>query len=80
MHLYTHPLKDNEMKSDPYQYGELTVIDDRTTIWECECSCGRRCLVKSLKLRRGLTTSCGCQPQADPPFAVTTPKGQRHKR
>jgi hypothetical protein len=32
--------------------------------WECECECGRTCLVRTYQLTAGKTKSCGClQPQ-----------------
>ena len=49
------------------RFGNLLVKNDSgkrskdgRVIWECLCSCGRRCLVSSHELLNGDTISCGC--------------------
>lgn len=47
------------------KYGKLTVLrrvkdDSGYSTWECKCDCGNSVLVDSRRLRRGTTTSCGC--------------------
>lgn len=49
------------------KYGFLTVIrplDEKDssgeTIWECQCDCGNKTIVRGLCLRNGHTKSCGC--------------------
>ena len=50
-------------------FGRLTVIDfagygsSRKTQWLCQCSCGKRSVVKSANLKNGNTRSCGCLEQ-----------------
>jgi len=56
----------------PRTYGDLTgktfnrltvkrsVIVNRKTKWECECSCGKTTIVEGLALINGHTKSCGC--------------------
>lgn len=47
-------------------FGRLTVTGYSGTAsngnarWACQCSCGRTVVVDGWRLRRGLTTSCGC--------------------
>ena len=47
-------------------FGELTVIERASDIggqkirWNCQCSCGRTCVVTGANLKSGNTTSCGC--------------------
>ena len=47
------------------RYGRLVAlrpaenIGSRTT-WLCRCDCGRECVVKTVHLRSGHVTSCGC--------------------
>lgn len=33
-------------------------------LWDCACECGGKTSVDSMKLRKGLTKSCGCQQYA----------------
>lgn len=48
------------------QFGRLMVVAFAGTVgkgnavWECRCSCGSRVVVRSVLLRKGETTSCGC--------------------
>jgi hypothetical protein len=49
------------------RYGRLIVIKDsgkrsknNYVLWECRCDCGKVTVVRSGKLREGVTTSCGC--------------------
>lgn len=48
------------------KFGRLTVLKDsgqkksNEHLWECQCSCGKICLVKGVHLRTGQTKSCGC--------------------
>ena len=47
------------------RYGKLLVIEfkgtvDGTSLWECECECGNRTVVRSYNLTSGHTLSCGC--------------------
>ena len=42
----------------------LTDTEDRYYLWECICDCGERVHVSTKKLKRGLTTNCGCIPKA----------------
>ena len=39
---------------DPYGYGA-------SPMWLCRCDCGKLRAVNGNSLRRGLSTSCGCQ-------------------
>lgn len=46
-------------------FGRLTVVrrvenKGTSAAWECECTCGRKCVVIGANLRRGLQQSCGC--------------------
>jgi len=46
-------------------YGKLTVVSradnkGRAPMWNCKCSCGNTKEVNGGSLRRGSTTSCGC--------------------
>lgn len=52
------------------KFGELTVVGfkgskvhpsgKRSTMWECECSCGKRVVILSVNLVRGNSKTCGC--------------------
>lgn len=52
------------------RYGKLTVIKEANditepsgqlrTAWECQCDCGNKCIVKTVNLQSGDTSSCGC--------------------
>ncbi len=49
------------------KYGFLTVIrplyeknDNGETMWECQCDCGNKTIVRGSLLRSGHTKSCGC--------------------
>ena len=47
------------------QFGKLTVLHPaenigRRTAWVCRCSCGNETVVKTVHLRNGHVTSCGC--------------------
>ena len=48
------------------KFGRLTAVtpthrrQGTSVMWECECECGRICLVSSISLRTGNTKSCGC--------------------
>lgn len=50
------------------KFGRLTVIREQgrtksgSMIWECQCSCEKKTVknISSANLRRGHTTSCGC--------------------
>ena len=47
-------------------FGLLTVIEQahnvihRNAFWKCACACGSLVYVSATNLRRGYTTSCGC--------------------
>ena len=51
-------------------YGRLTVLREaperrtpgspNTSVWECSCSCGKRCYPQGRSLKKGVTQSCGC--------------------
>jgi len=42
-------------------YGWLASrLGDGTSIWECQCACGNKKLVRSICLTRGANVSCGC--------------------
>ena len=47
-------------------FGRLTVLARSNkkhrgrAWWKCQCKCGRTCVVPTLRLRNGDTTSCGC--------------------
>jgi hypothetical protein len=49
------------------RFGRLVVIAKSPVkrssgaMWDCVCDCGREAQVDSLKLRKGLTVSCGCK-------------------
>lgn len=46
--------------------GKLSVVSlsekrsGKAMYWNCICDCGERCLVRSIKIVSGWTTSCGC--------------------
>lgn len=43
-------------------YGALTVVKRiRYGYWDCRCTCGNHIRAFGRRLRKGLTTSCGCQ-------------------
>lgn len=48
------------------RFGRLTVakVDEinknGSYTWKCECECGKKTIVSSPNLRRGITKSCGC--------------------
>lgn len=49
------------------KFGKLTPIEptenraaNSTIVWKCKCDCGNICYVSSGNLKRGHTTSCGC--------------------
>ncbi len=48
------------------RFGRLVAIRDigsgfnRNRMWECKCDCGRITSVPSMRLRNGITKSCGC--------------------
>jgi hypothetical protein len=48
------------------KFGRLTVVGfaginkRHFTLWECECECRNKCIVKGVNLQLGLTQSCGC--------------------
>lgn len=48
------------------RFGRLIVLEPTdkwyggTTVWRCRCDCGTLVDVASIKLRKGLTKSCGC--------------------
>lgn len=47
------------------KFGKLTVLYrvgtlDKQALWHCKCDCGNECDVRSYCLRKGQTTSCGC--------------------
>lgn len=48
-----------------HRYGRLFVqslhdIVDSRAVWDCLCDCGNTINVKSTRLRKGVTRSCGC--------------------
>jgi hypothetical protein len=51
-----------------HRYGKLIVVEEapplrasrRHVMWRCRCDCGREIEVRSVRLRGGHTTSCGC--------------------
>jgi len=51
-------------------FGKLLVLgrapsgDDRRTLWNCECGCGRKAVVRATLLQQGRTKSCGCLKRA----------------
>jgi len=50
-------------------FGHLTAISwteerkDRSVVWECKCSCGKRAKASAVDLRRGRAKHCGCYPK-----------------
>lgn len=49
------------------RFGRLTALEyvgkdaiTRNALWRCRCDCGNVVIVRSLSLRKGETTSCGC--------------------
>lgn len=48
------------------RFGKLVAIREsgrgtyNETMWECQCECGKRCIAKGTRMRRGATRSCGC--------------------
>lgn len=45
------------------KFGELTAIrkHDKKSMWICKCSCGNEKLAVASRLKKGITTSCGCK-------------------
>lgn len=59
-------LKNNRLDLAGQQYGILTVMQSSENIgirtaWLCQCDCGSTTIVKTVDLRRGKVTSCGCR-------------------
>lgn len=54
------------------KFGKLTVLkrsEKRSksgTLWDCVCSCGKEVTVFSSNLKRGTSTSCGCNKKINP--------------
>ena len=53
------------------RFGKLTVLEPAENIgsrtaWRCRCSCGRETVVRTLHLRNGHVTSCGCSGNGPP--------------
>ena len=48
------------------KFGKLTAItpaylnERKNIVWECQCDCGNKVYVESIKLKSGHTQSCGC--------------------
>jgi len=47
------------------KFGRLLALEDvgranRQVLWECQCSCGNKTIVRSSSLLLGITKSCGC--------------------
>ena len=48
------------------KYGRLTAVERHGTassggaLWFCRCDCGKTAIAKSIRLRNGVTISCGC--------------------
>ncbi len=43
------------------RYGRLTLISyHKSTVWLCQCDCGKEHFARSADMRRGRTMSCGC--------------------
>lgn len=51
------------------KFGRLTVIErdsskpsgaGKSAYWLCKCDCGNNCSIRSDKLKKGITQSCGC--------------------
>lgn len=48
------------------RFGHLTVIKDsgkkqnNVKLWECQCDCGKKCMVRTDSLTSGKVISCGC--------------------
>ena len=59
------------------QFGKLTVLAPaenigNRTAWLCRCECGKEVVAKTVKLRDGHCTSCGCDKElyGQPPYAI----------
>lgn len=65
-----HPQIKNEIGN---RYGKLLVLDidkdksklHKGVVWKCQCDCGNITSVHGASLRRGGTTSCGCNHRVD---------------
>lgn len=63
------------------QFGRLTVVsfgwtaENRTSYWNCVCSCGQETVVAKCSLTLGRTISCGCY-QAEATKKANTTHGQ----
>ena len=59
--------KNNEIDETNHIYGDLIVLKkvgvdkNRKILWECQCSCGNKCIVAGTVLRRHEKTNCGCK-------------------
>ena len=59
------------------RYGKLMVIEPSEnvggrTAWLCRCDCGRELIAKTVHLRSGRLTDCGCVPAGGSPTAIGT--------
>ena len=59
------------------QFGKLTVLAPAEnvgsrTAWLCRCECGRETIAKTVRLRDGHCTSCGCDKElyGEPPHVI----------
>ena len=59
------------------QFGKLTVLAPaenvgNRTAWLCRCECGKEVVVKTVRLRNGHCTSCGCDKElyGEPPYVI----------
>ena len=48
------------------RFGKLVVLNESHTekgkwFWNCQCSCGNKCVFQTSDLTRGFKISCGCQ-------------------
>lgn len=67
------------------QFGRMTVLSraensaTKKIMWRCRCSCGVEAVVRSINLRRGATTSCGCRKRELAVERATTHNGYKEK-
>lgn len=59
-------IANNRLNLIGQKFSRLTVIefagsqDKKYTMWKCKCDCGNEVVVRGVRLRNGMTKSCGC--------------------
>lgn len=67
------------------KYGKLVAVEPtdkrmgNSVKWLCKCDCGNECVVASINLRNGSTTSCGCKASKIHSKAIETARNLRNE-